>query len=164
MNLHESFEIAKRIVEDKRKGSFFRAYWKTRQDPSKEYKNQVVLQRMTTAVVRLGIDYSNLGIVKKGIENKERGPVGPLNPLGSEWLFFPFVLKTTKGTDCFRIYQNPTNKLSTTFLVDGCEVTEEEYCRYLTPSEVKAVKDRDNRVCFSVNIENLEITFHRDEE
>jgi hypothetical protein len=154
MNKEQAINLAKEIVNEKRKGSFIRATWHTEQKPAKEFKGKVSLSRKTSAVVRLGIDYSNLGRVKQGIESGERGEVGPLN---GEWIFFPFVLKSSLDKTLFRIYQNETNKLSTEFFVNGERSDESEYVKYLTPSEKRALNERNSRVCFSVNIDGLEI-------
>lgn len=156
MNKEQAIELAKTIIDNKRKGSFIKATWHTEQKPAKEFKGKVSLSRKTSAVVRLGIDYSNLGTVKQGIESGERGPVGEL-PFGSQWLFFPFVLKSSLDKTLFRIYQNETNKLSTEFFVNGELSDEAEYVKYLTPSEKKALDERNSRVCFAVNIDGLEI-------
>lgn len=155
MNREQAIQLAKTIVDTKRKGSFIKATWHTEQTPAKAHKRDVTLSRTTSAVVRLGIDYSNLGTVKKGIESGERGPVGQL-PNGI-WLFFPFVLKSSKDNVLFRIYQNENSKLHTEYFVNGEPSGEKEYMEYLTPSDKKELVERRQRELFSVKIDGLEI-------
>lgn len=155
MTLSQAIELAKKIVDEQRKGQFVNATWHTEQNPARAHKG-TMLARTTTSVVRLGIDYANLHSIKESIANNERGPVGSL--FVGNWIFFPFVIKSNTGKHLFRIYQNIASKLNTVFYVNGKIVDESEYVKYLTPSDRKTLENRHNRVCFSVNIENLKIS------
>lgn len=156
MNLQQAIQLARTIVDEKRKGQFIKATWQSEQSPAKAYKGTVTLSRRTTATVRLGIDYSNIGSVREAIDNKERGPVGSL-PFNGQWIFFPFVILSSTQKHLFRIYQNENSILHTEFFVNGMNVPESEYVKYLTPSDLKSLTERHLRVCFGVNIENLEV-------
>ena len=67
------------------KGNFVKVFWKSNPSPAAIHKkNGVVLEKVTNAVVRAGIDFANLTSVKEGIANGERGEVQSL-PWGAAW-------------------------------------------------------------------------------
>jgi hypothetical protein len=147
------------------KGQFRRAIWKSNPTPASAHKkNGVVLEKRTSAIVRSGINFSNLSAVKIGIENGERSEVGEL-PFG-EWYidsegrnFFPYVIRhvpknTETETFYLRLYPSDT-KSHTIYYVNGSETTKEDFMQYLTPSEAKKMTDGEAPLCFTVKRDNI---------
>lgn len=146
------------------KGQFVKAAWKSNPKPAAAHKN-VLLEKHTVAIVQAGVNYANLSAVKQGIEDGTRGPVEEL-PWG-EWYvdpltqksWFPHVI-THKDEYYLRLYpSNANNHIpKSVFLVDGNEVTKDEFAKYLTPSEAKKLlnpSDEDKPLCFTIKLKNL---------
>lgn len=88
------------IVSEK-KGANLRAVWER---PMKVLKSagEVTITKMTSAVVRGGIDYDNIKSVQEGRENGEKPEENAGLPWG-EWVAFPFHI-AHKGNDYLRLY------------------------------------------------------------
>ena len=114
-------------------GQFRTVTFKSNPKPAAAFKG-VSLEKVTSMVVRTGVDFSNLTSVKDGIANGERGEVQSL-PWGS-WVKFPFII-SHKGEEFVRLTLAANSKPSTTFKVDGVEVSREEFVKFLTPSDAK---------------------------
>lgn len=128
------------------KGSFLRAKFASEKKPKAASKGRELV-KITEGVFRAGIDYANLGAVKEGIANGERGDVQSL-PFG-EWVSFPFIIRhrpknTGVETKYLRLYprhyrDKETGRLTTdypssTYFVDGNEVSKDEFYSHLPPS------------------------------
>ena len=109
----------------------------------------VQLTKVTRGVFRAGINFANLSSVKEGIESGERGEVQPL-PWG-EWKQFPYII-AHKGVEYVRLYPAVGGKVEVQYLVDGAEVTKEEFKKFLTPS---AAASGGAVECFTVKAENI---------
>jgi hypothetical protein len=137
------------------KGSFVKAYWKSNPKPAAAFKN-IILEKVTSAVVRAGIDFSNLSSVKTAIENGERGEVQSL-PWG-QWKMFPYIIEH-KDANYIRLYpSNGNNHIpSSTYYADGCVIDKQTFAGYLTNSErEKLLNPEENRPeCFTIKAENV---------
>jgi hypothetical protein len=141
------------------KGQFVRAIWKSNPTPAAAHKKAgITLEKKTSAIVRSGINFSNLSAVKEGVESGERDPVGEL-PWGSWHIdsegksMFPYVI--THGENLYlRLYPSDT-KSSTIYYVNGSETTKDEFMKYLTPSEAKKMTDGEAPLCFTVKRDNI---------
>lgn len=146
-------EVISRILNTK--GSYVKAYWKSNPKPAAAHKS-VLLEKVTGAVVRSGIDFSNLGSVKEGIESGDRGEVQPL-PWG-QWKMFPYVIEH-KDTDYIRLYPSlsATHIPQTTYYVNGSVVNKSEFASYLTASESNKLLDgeKSRPECFTVKADNI---------
>jgi hypothetical protein len=142
-----------------RKGQFTKIQFRSSPKPSAAFKSKV-LEKVTTGTFRLGLDYSNLGAVKEGIEAGERGEVQPL-PWG-QWLEFPILIQHN-GKEYARVYPQherdesgtlvPKNTAVVKYLIDGQEVDRETFNACLPPSK----RESKSPDCFTVALENLEI-------
>ena len=153
-------EIKNRILNSK--GSFVKARWKSQPKPAGAFK-QFSLEKITEGVVRAGIDYSNLSAVKLEVEAGNRNPVGEL-PWG-QWKIdedgesmFPYVIEH-KGEDYIRLYpsEGQNHHCSSTYYVDGVQVSKEDFAKYLTPSEAKKLLDTESTqpLCFTIKAKNV---------
>jgi hypothetical protein len=114
--------------------------------------------KRTTAYVRTGINYANLGVVKEGIANGERGPVEPL-PWG-QWKQFPFVIvhtpKNSVETEYVRMYpavfDNLTKNIRADYAINGVPATRDEAKRLCLASEFPVEKEL---VCFTVKANDI---------
>ena len=123
-------------------GKFVRARWKSNASPAAQFKDKV-LEKVTSATVRAGINYANLS------ENKEK-ETKPL-PKGQEWFKFPYIIKSGENL-LVRLY--PTkDEGDVTFFVDGREVSKQEYASFLSPGDAKKLDEK--RPCFVVKMENI---------
>ena len=154
-----SLEIMEKILSSK--GNFVKAYWKSNPTTSAAYRSTIKLEKVTSGVVRAGIDYGALSSVKEGIESGERGIVQSL-PWGSwkiinEVSLFPYVIEH-KGVDYIRLYPSASNKPKSTFYVNDEEVDKKTFAQYLTPSESRKLlqpTEEDIPLCFTVKADNI---------
>lgn len=146
------------------KGGFVRVCWKSNPKPAAAFKS-VTLEKRTSAVVRAGINFANLTSVKEAIAAGERGEVGELpwgqwyvDPNGKSW--FPHLI-THKGEMYVRLYPSNSeasnHKTSTIYLIEGKEVTKQEFAGCLTPSEGKKLLDPNGSMpdCFTIKEQNI---------
>lgn len=117
------------------------------------------ITKVTSAVVRSGIDFANLSTVKEGIENGEREEVKSL-PWG-EWKEFPYIIKHTnkKGEykEYVRLYPsvsaNQIPKVS--YFVDGVETAKKEILKFVTDSVAKKMTEGEKPECFTLSSSNI---------
>jgi hypothetical protein len=133
------------------KGQFISATFKSEKKPSASFKG-VRLEKLIEGTFRAGINFANLGSVKEGIANGERGEVQPL-PWGT-WLQFPYTI-SHKEEIYVRLYPTENCKLKATYLVDGVEVAREKFLSYLTPSEQARANDGEKPECITIKKTNL---------
>lgn len=155
-NIKTAFQIVNEIKLAK--GQFVKASWKSKVKTSAKYKD-VMIEKRTVAVVRAGINFSNLSSVKKGIAEIERFEVGSL-PWG-QWKEFPYIIEH-RGKEYIRLYPSPSKNHipQTKFFVNGIETSKKDVLKYLTPSKVKELTENKERPeCFTIKYENvLDIT------
>ena len=139
------------------KGNQICLTFKTEGKPAAAYK-LTKLTKLTSGCYRKGITFENLKGIREDIETGVRDEVGPL-PINMEWVEFPLHLRhQITGQEYLRLYypiggaiQSP----SVTFMVDGIEVTKEEYQGYLTNSDRNKAPKDSNRDCFNLKLENI---------
>jgi hypothetical protein len=148
-NLTNAKSIAFVEACNSRKGQFIDLSFTSSPSPSKEYKGKV-LTKMTKGIFRTGINFANLKAVKVGIEAGERGEVQSL-PWG-DWAVFPLVI-TNKGNEYLRITVSPAHKPTSTFFVDGVEVSKEHFESHLPPSARKP--SETPTLVFNIQADNL---------
>lgn len=137
------------------KGNFVKVFWKSNPSPAAVHKkNGVILEKVTNAVVRAGIDFANLSSVKEGIANGERGEVQSL-PWG-EWKHFPYII-THKEKEYIRLYPSVANTPKVKYFVNNAEVSKEDFAAYLTPSEANKLLNPEEKPieCFTITADNI---------
>jgi hypothetical protein len=135
-----------------RKGQFVRIEYTTTTEPAAAHKGRSLSKR-TTMTVRTGIDFANLASVQLAIANGERGEVQPL--AWGEWSMHPWLI-SHKGAEYLRVTIDgvPINARST-YMVDGAEVTREDYLSMLTPSKRAAILDGDRPEVLTIKVSNI---------
>lgn len=146
------------------KGGFVRVCWKSNPKPAAAFKN-VTLEKRTSAVVRAGINFANLASVKDAIAAGERGAVQELpwgkwfiDANGKDW--FPYLIEH-KDEMYIRLYPSNSeasnHKTTTMYLIEGKEVTKQEFAGCLTPSEAKKLLDPtvERPECFTIKENNV---------
>jgi len=113
------------------KGHYIRAKFTSNVTPAAAHKEKQ-LSKITTGRFRSGIDYANLKSVQDGIASGERGEVEPL-PWG-EWALFPWII-LHKGVEYLRLYPVQDAAMDVLYVVDGANVTKEQFQELLTPSQ-----------------------------
>jgi len=135
-----------------KKGANLSAEWKR---PMKVRKSagDVVVEKITHAVVRGGVDYENIGTVKEGREDGTLPKENAGLPWG-EWAEFPFHI-THKGTDYLRLYPSSGIDFTpkTQYFLNGEEVGKEIVEPLCLASEFK-VNDQ-KPTCFTIKAEAL---------
>jgi hypothetical protein len=139
------------------KGNQICLTFKTEGKPAAKFK-ETKLTKLTSGCYRKGIAFENLKGIREDIENGVRDEVGPL-PKNMEWVEFPLHLRhQITGQEYLRLYypvggfiQSP----SVIFMVNGMEVTKEEYQSYLTESDRNKPAKDSNRDCFMLKLENI---------
>ena len=137
------------------KGNFVKVYWKSNPSPAAIHKkNGIILEKVTNAVVRAGIDFANLTSVKEGIANNERGEVQSL-PWG-EWKHFPYII-THKEKEYIRLYPSAANTPKVKYFVNNAEVDKATFATYLTNSEANKLLNPEDKPleCFTVSADNI---------
>jgi len=137
------------------KGNFVKVFWKSNPTPAAPHKKAgVILEKVTNAVVRAGIDFANLSSVKEGIANGERGEVQPL-PWGA-WKHFPYVI-SHKDKEYIRLYPSVGNIPKVKYFVNNAEVDKTTFASYLTPSEANKLLNPEEKPleCFTISADNI---------
>jgi hypothetical protein len=149
------------IIKDKlasKKGANLKATWGKTLKTRKEGRGFKV-EKITSLVVRGGIDYDNMGIVQ---EKREDGSLPSQNaglPWG-QWVEFPLHIEH-KGTDYARFYPASGVNVATgeaftpevTFLIDGVVSTREQAQALCLASEFP--KRDETPLCFTVKADNV---------
>lgn len=130
------------------KGEWMNAEWETAAKPAAAHKG-VTLTKRCTAVVRTGVSFANLKVVREAIDAGERPEVASL-PWG-EWAVFPFVI-VHKGTEYLRLTLAGSDRISVQYFVNGSEVERDAFNGYLTPSDAKGGSKPE---VISVKLENI---------
>lgn len=148
-----ALQITEKILSCK--GNFVKVFWKSNPTPASAHKKAgVILEKVTNAVVRAGIDFANLSSVKEGIANGERGEVQSL-PWG-EWKQFPYVI-SHKDKEYIRLYPSVGNTPKVKYFVNNSEVDKNTFASYLTPSEANKLLNPEEKPleCFTVSADNI---------
>lgn len=157
-------DIFQKILDSK--GRFVKVRYKSNPKPKAEFKG-TNLEKITTTVIRAGVDYSELSSVKDAIAAGTRGEVEPL-PFG-EWYsdgersYFPYIIShTPKDSDKNVFYlrltvsQNSNHHPKSIYYVDNQVVTKEEFSKYLTNSEAaKLLGESTAPPVYNIKLENL---------
>lgn len=117
------------------------------------------ITKITSAVVRSGVDFANLATVKEGIANGERDEVKPLS--WGKWMDFPYIINHTNKMgeykEYVRLYPSINSKQIPTvsYFVDGVETPKAEILQYLTNSAVDKMTNGEKPECFTLTTSNI---------
>ena len=134
------------------KGQNIKAVWAKHLKTRKGVES--IVEKITSIVIRAGIDYENLAVVKEGRANGSMPEVSAGLPWG-EWAEFPFHI-AHKGTDYVRFY--PTSgsaKAQSQYLLDGKPVAKEDVIALCLASEFSKPSD-EAPTCFTVKADNVQ--------
>lgn len=130
------------------KGAFVPATWQSTVPTPK--KDGHIVIKVTTGVVRIGVDYSHIKTVK------EAGlGTNPL-PGDDKWKYFPYIIEGKNGLKLrLTRVNNPIHHPHSYYLVDGKKMTKEEVIAtgYVAPSYLQP-HSPDSPI-FTVRVENL---------
>lgn len=145
-----AIEIIQQI--ENRRGQHVKVTWQRVAKVLKGAQSLLIVKR-TSAWVRSGINFANLGTVQKGIESGARGEVQPL-PWG-EWMQFPFIIEH-KGVEYVRLYPASFDNLipQVEWSINGRPSTYDKIEQYLVSSE-KRKDDEDKPLCFTVKADSV---------
>ena len=117
--------------------------------------SSVVIGKRTSAYVRAGINYANLGVVKDGIAAGERGEVESL-PWGQWRAGFETMIIDHKDCEYVRLYPATFDNLVPTvqWFMNGQPATYEQVEPHLLASE-KRKDDDDKPLCFTLKAETV---------
>lgn len=133
------------------KGANLKALWKR---PLKVRKGVLdSVEKFTQAVVRTGVDYDNIKVVREG---REDGSIPAENaglPWG-EWVQFPYHI-THKGADYLRLYPASGIEFTpkVTYFLNGNVVTKEAVEALCLASEFNVSDDKPT--CFTIKADSL---------
>jgi hypothetical protein len=148
-------KTAKQIIEIllKATGQFTSVKFQSVVKTAAAFKGLNIL-KITNAVVRSGIDFSNLTSVKDGIANGERNEVGSL-PWGT-WINFPYIIGHN-DKEYVRLYPSlaPNHIPKVSYFVDGIETPKAEILQYLTASKVASILEPKIVECFTLTNTNI---------
>lgn len=141
-----------------KKGANLKATWgktlKTRKD-ARGFK----VEKITSLVVRGGIEFDNMAIVKEGRENGNLPAQNSGLPWG-QWAEFPLHIEH-KGTDYARFYPASGINVATggefvpevTYFIDGKVASKQEVQALCLASEFPSREEKP--LCFTVKAENV---------
>lgn len=144
MELSELCDRVARII----RGTFVRATWQS-VVPTPKKDGHIVI-KVTTGIIRLGVDYRNIASV-------QAAGLGT-NPLPGEdqWKYFPYIIEGKSGLK-LRITRvnNPIRHPHSYYLVDGKKMTKDEVVAtgYVAPSYLEP-HSVDSPI-FTVKVENV---------
>jgi hypothetical protein len=145
-------EAIKGIVKG-RKGANLSAVVRKDMKVRSSYKDHKV-EKVTRLVIRGGIDYDNIGVVKEGREDGTLPSENAGLPWG-EWAEFPLHI-THKGQDYARFY--PASGLEfkpkVQYFLDGVEVEKDAIKELCLASEFPKPDDKEP-LCFTIKAENV---------
>lgn len=131
-------------------GADTRVVWASSPKPAAAHKG-VVLSKVTSAIVRSGVEYASMVQVQEAIAAGERGEVQSL-PWG-EWIVAPYIIGH-KGTEYLRL--TPSHgKPVVSYFVDGEPVDGVTFRSYLTPSARAKAESGDVPLAFTVKCESV---------
>lgn len=141
-----------------RKGSNVRAIWAKPLKTRKGVADKV--EKVTSLVVRGGIDYDNMAVVKEGRENGELPTENAGLPWG-EWAEFPLHI-SHKGTEYARFYPASGIDMSTgkefvphvEYFLNGQSVEKKDIEQICLASEFPKPNE-DKPLCFTIKAENV---------
>jgi hypothetical protein len=134
------------------KGQFISVTFGKEETPNAASKKAgVKLRKQTTMVVRTGVEFQNLSVVKKAIEAGERGEVQSL-PWG-KWLIYPYAIENN-GKEYIRLTLGANNRPTCIYWVNEVEVSREEFIQHLPPSKRVSRETEVLSVCID-NISRL---------
>jgi len=135
------------------KGQNSTAKWQSVVKTSASFKH-LNITKITSAVVRSGIDFQNLKSTKDAIENGTKEANGEL-PWG-KWLSFPHIIGHN-NKEYVRLYPssdiNHIPKVS--YFVDGISTPKAEILQYLTASTAKKMLEAKTPECFTLTSTNV---------
>ena len=125
-----------------------RVVWASEPKPRAAHKG-VHLRKVTSAIVRAGVEYAKLPEVQEAIAAGERGEVQELR--WGRYVVPGYVIEH-RGAEYIRLAPS-VGRMSTTYEVDGAPVDAETFKSYLTPSA--AAKMGEAPIVFTVKAENI---------
>jgi len=138
----QSTVIAKKIME--KKGQFCHLSYKRPLKFRKEFEESNYGYKQVEGTFRLGIDYEELGVVQ---EKREQG-ITASGLKGKQWQKFPWFLEGANNTLLLRVYTARNTKSTTTFVLNGKEVSVEELEPFCLKSELDL---RPHLTSFDIN-------------
>ena len=114
----------------------------------KEYRDKYFGERISSRLVRVGVEYENLASTK---EIRQTG-IQPTGLKGFSWIYYPIVLKNTEDDLYIRLYPFGNNDPKVRYFLNGDEYNLEEIQHYFLASELESSKDS---VCINVKLNNI---------
>lgn len=115
-----------------------------------------VITKRTTAMVRAGIEYSNLSVVKEALASGEKDEIADVS--WAEWIQRPYVFRhKSKGTEYVRLYPavlKNTPKPNVQWFRDGKPVELSEIQHWLLAKE-RPRQDEESPLVFSVKASDV---------
>lgn len=146
------------ILKQKNKGQWFKCFW-TSDVPVKASakRNGVVVNKMSEATVRFGINYASQkkvqAKVEAGYELSHELPWGSWRP-GFEGIIIDHTNKAGEQNSYLRLYPSP-NKTKVKFFLNGKPIGKEELKALGYVQESYWNKKAEDVDCFTVNIRNI---------
>ena len=144
-------ETLKSVVTHKQKGAFSSLLWEHELPVRSAYKANNIITKRTSGVVRLGVEYDNIGAVKVG---RALGELPSINSglTWGEWEQYPFFI-THKGNHYLRVARAHGTKFRTEYFINGRRATKEECIPYCIASAFK--DDGKSPEVFTINCDNI---------
>lgn len=141
------YELLKKRMENKRKGTFGAIVYERPMKTLKAFSNDIVVKR-TRAVVRTGVTYDNI----KAVQEKRADGTYPSQNQGltwGEWIDENFI--GHKGNKYLRVYLGANNTMDSKYFVNGRETSKEVVQAMCVKSEFGGKTTE----CLTINVENI---------
>lgn len=143
-----------KVLQNKNKGQWMICRWTSDLPIKAMYKKQgVVVNKTTTATVRVGISYQNMKSVQAKVN---RGHELKHELSWGKWSEeYPGLLIEHKGNTYLRMYNSP-NKPKSSYFLNGKPISKEELINSGVVLDSYWKKSNESVDCFTVNITNIE--------
>lgn len=147
-----NIEVIKEVIKNRKGQNLSAVITKSLKTKKAHAGNKV--EKITKLVVRGGVEYDNMKVVKEGRENGDLPSENAGLPWG-EWAEFPLHI-THKGTDYARFYPASGIKFvpQVQYFLNGLEVEKSVIEPLVLASELPSPKDEEP-LCFTIKAENV---------
>lgn len=144
-----NMNVIRDVVTRKQKGAFTSLLWERPLPVRKAFADNIVTKR-TSAVVRFGIEYDNMGSVQEKRANGELPATNDGLKWG-EWSLYPYFIKH-KGKNYLRCTEAQNSPIHTEYFLNGKKVRREAVEPICTKA---AFTDHSKLDVFTIDCDNI---------
>lgn len=145
-----NMNVIRDVVTKKQKGSFSSILWERPLPVRKAYAGNNIVTKRTSAVVRFGVEYDNMGSVQTKRANGEL-PTANEGLKWGEWSLYPYFIRH-KGKNYLRCAEAQNSPIHTEYFLNGRKVDKATVEPLCTKA---AFTDHSKLDVFTVDCDNI---------